>query len=273
MKKQKEIKADSGTPESDESISFSVLASGSTGNSVFVSNMHTKILFDAGLSGKEIEKRLGSIGENAQELSAIIISHEHTDHIKGAGVLSRRYNIPVYATRRTHEACAKNVKKLFENKYFEAGCPFFIDNLRINPFSISHDAVDPCGFTIKSPKSKLGIATDLGIATALVKTRLKNCTGIVLEANHDPYLLACGPYPWSLKQRIKSRCGHLSNEEARDLIGEILCKNTSNIVLGHLSEENNRPEKALDIVSQALQNTKTNLINATQELSTPLFQI
>lgn len=275
MKIQTEIREGSVTPEPTDcpNIYFSVLASGSSGNSIFVKCENTSILIDSGLSGKELEKRLTIIGEDAKDLKAIIISHEHTDHIKGAGILSRRYKIPVYGNKRTMAASEPSIKKTFETRFFESGTPFFIDKIRINPFSISHDAADPCGFTIRTDRSKLGIATDLGIATALVKTRLKNCTGLVLEANHDPFLLESGPYPWSLKQRIKGRSGHLSNEEARDLLGEIAGNNLKNIILGHLSRENNCPDKAVFTVSQALKNLKSELLNACEENPTPVFKI
>lgn len=282
LKIQQEITADSDiqvfSPDlndnlSSSKISFSVLASGSSGNCVFVSSGSTNILFDAGLSGKEIEKRMAVIGKNTADISAIVISHEHNDHIKGAGVLSRRYNIPVYGTPKTIEHSQSCVKKLYETKFFNSGTPFFIDEVRINPFSISHDAADPCGFTIKSSGSKLGIATDLGISTHLVKARLQNCTGIILEANHDPELLASGPYPWPLKQRVKSRSGHLSNQEARDLLGEILNKNLKNIVLGHLSMENNCPHLALETVSQAIKEFRSEIVNAAQDKPTSLFSI
>lgn len=276
MKIPQEIQAGSVTPEpfdTTDNISFSVLASGSSGNSIFVSTNKTKILIDAGLSGAEIQKRLAIIGEDPASIQAIIITHEHIDHIKGAGVLSRRFKIPVYGNEKTLSASAACMKIPCETKFFESGTPFFIGEMRINPFSISHDASDPCGFTIKSGNSKLGIATDLGIATNLVKTRLKNCTGLVLEANHDPYLLANGTYPWSLKQRIKGRTGHLSNEEARDLLGEIAGRNLRNIILGHLSKENNCPEKALSTVSQAIKNFNSNLLNACDEKPTSIFKI
>jgi len=275
LKIQPEIQAGSVTPEPIENTNlyFSVLASGSSGNSVFIKNEETKILIDSGLSGIEIEKRLALIGEDAKNLKAIIISHEHTDHIKGAGILSRRYKIPVYGNKKTMEASESCIKKTFETCFFESGLPFFIDKMRINPFSISHDAADPCGFTIKAGISKLGIATDLGFGTALVKTRLKNCTGLVLEANHDPFLLATGPYPWSLKQRIKGRSGHLSNEDARDLLGEIADSELKNIILGHLSKENNCPDKAIFTVSQALKNLKSQLLNACEEKPTQVFKI
>lgn len=275
MKRHIEIQEGSVTPEltDNTNIFFSVLSSGSSGNSVFVKNKDTQILIDSGLSGKEIEKRLALIGEDAKNLKAIIVSHEHIDHIKGAGVLSRRYKIPVYGNKKTMAASEPCIKKTFETKFFESGIPFFIDKIRINPFSISHDAADPCGFTLRAGVSKLGIATDLGFATNLVKTRLKSCTGIILEANHDPFLLATGPYPWSLKQRIKGRSGHLSNEDARDLLGEIACTKLKNIILGHLSKENNCPQKAFDTVSQALKELKSELVNACEEKPTQIFKI
>jgi len=270
-----EIQVGSVTPEliDNSNLYFSVLASGSSGNSVFIKNKDVKILIDSGLSGKQIEKRLELIGEDPKGLKAIIISHEHSDHIRGAGVLSRRYNIPVYGNKKTIAASETCIKKTFQTVFFESGVPFFIGQMKINPFSISHDAVDPCGFTIKAGNSKLGVATDLGFATALVKTRLKNCTGIVIEANHDPTLLESGPYPWFLKQRIKGRNGHLSNEDARNLLGEIADKNLKKIILGHLSKENNCPNKALSIVSQAIKNLKSEIFNASEEKPTALFKI
>ncbi|PIE75341.1 MAG: MBL fold metallo-hydrolase [Deltaproteobacteria bacterium] len=256
-----------------KNLFFSVLGSGSRGNSVFVKSPEAKILFDAGLSGREIEKRLDLIGESPEELTALVVSHEHSDHIKGIGVLSRRYNLPVYANEKTHEASASDVKKLFETRFFNSGNPFDLNDITIHPFSISHDAEDPCGFTIQYCKSKLGLATDLGVATALVKTRLKDCTGIVLEANHDPALLASGSYPWALKQRIKSRVGHLSNQDARDLIGEIVSEKLKNIVLGHISNENNCHEKALSTVSEALKDVDLKLVSALQDEPTSVFSI
>ena len=262
----------SASASANQNLSFSVLASGSSGNSVFVSDSHTKILFDAGLSGKEIEKRLAQIGEDPKEITCIVVSHEHIDHIKGAGVLSRRYKIPVYGTKKTLISSEATIKQPHEKKFFNSGTPFFIGEIKINPFSISHDASDPCGFAISRFNSKLGIATDLGIATSLVKTRLQNCQAILLEANHDPDLLASGPYPWSLKQRIKSRSGHLSNQEARDLLGEIISPCMSRVILGHLSKENNHPQKAVDTVAQAI-NNNAKLINASQETATPLFKL
>jgi phosphoribosyl 1,2-cyclic phosphodiesterase len=276
LKILQEIQEGSVTPEpynNSQNIYFSVLASGSSGNSIFVSNNKTKILIDAGLSGIEIEKRLALIGEDPKNIQAIIITHEHIDHIKGAGVLSRRFKIPVYTNKKTLLASEGCLKKPCETNFFESGTPFFVGEMRINPFSISHDAADPCGFTIKTQNSKLGIATDLGIATSLVKTRLKNCTGLILEANHDPFLLANGSYPWSLKQRIKGRTGHLSNEDARDLLGEVAGKNLKNIVLGHLSKENNCPIKALSIVSQAIKDLNSELTNASEEKPTSIFNI
>ncbi|RLB96368.1 MAG: MBL fold metallo-hydrolase, partial [Deltaproteobacteria bacterium] len=151
------------------------------------------------------------------------------------------------------------------------GAPFLIGKLELHPFSISHDAMDPAGFTVTSNGTRIGIATDLGIATAMVKTHLKECTALILEANHDRVMLAEGPYPWPLKQRIKGRSGHLSNDDTTELLKEILHGRLSHIILAHLSEQNNTPEKALSTVGQALHRTDINLSVAIQDRSSEIF--
>lgn len=227
------------------------LASGSRGNTVLVSTPDTDILVDAGLSGVEIARRMAAVGKTPEQLSAIIITHEHTDHIKGAGVLGRRFNIPVYITPATHKACP-NLGKIPALTYFECGTRFQIQGLTVNPFSISHDASDPTGLTVTWQDCKIGIATDLGIATNLVRQHLAGCSLLYLESNHDPTMLINGSYPWYLKQRIKSRTGHLSNIEAGLLLSQLVHKDLKHVILAHLSEENNRPEKALAEVGRCL---------------------
>lgn len=238
-------------PKRNNSFCLCPLASGSRGNSVFVSTEDTAVLVDAGLSGIEIERRLGAVGEDPQRLSAIIITHEHTDHVKGAGILSRRFNIPVYMTKETFYAC-KGLGKIEHLEFFECGASFEINNICITPFSISHDACDPAGLTLSHGKKKIGIATDLGVATNLVKTHLQQSNLLYLESNHDPRMLINGSYPWHLKQRIKSRTGHLSNQEARDLVAEMRHQDLGHVVLAHLSEENNCPTKAFQEVAKGL---------------------
>ena len=227
------------------------LASGSKGNSLFVSCRNSSVLIDAGLSGIEIERRLKSVNINPESLTAILITHEHSDHVKGAGILSRRFDIPVYITQKTYQA-ARNLGKIEHLHFFECGSPFEIDQILVSPFSVSHDAEDPAGLTLEHKGRKIGIATDLGIVTNLVKEYLKNSNILYLEANHDPKMLINGSYPWHLKQRIKSRTGHLSNIDAKTLVSELKTDHLKHVILAHLSEENNCPEKAVLEVSKGL---------------------
>ncbi|MEE8430692.1 MAG: MBL fold metallo-hydrolase [Candidatus Desulfatibia sp.] len=249
----------------DYNLSVCILASGSRGNAIFISDGLTSILIDAGLSGIEIERRMQSKGLCPQDLDAILVSHEHTDHIQGVGVLSRRFNLPVYISRGTKETAASYLGDVYDFKRFECGTTFKIADLTIHPFSLSHDAQDPAGFTILQNGTKVGITTDLGIATAMVKEHLKGCSLLILEANHDPVMLIDGPYPWPVKQRIRSRAGHLSNEASGNLLKEIQHERLQHVVLAHLSETNNTPQKALDEVGRALIHPNTKLDVATQD--------
>jgi len=166
-------------------------------------------------------------------------------------VLSRRFNLPVYITQATHKACT-GLGKIENLRFFRCGEAFCIGNIVFHPFATCHDAADPVGFTIQYNGYKIGIATDLGIVTALVKEKLKNCNILYLESNHDPDMLINGPYPWHLKQRIKGRTGHLSNIEAGKLVAELRDKCLKHIILAHLSEENNHPAKAVNQVGKVI---------------------
>lgn len=218
-----------------------LLASGSKGNSIFVQAGKTKLLVDAGLSAREITLRLESIGVAASDLDGILISHEHGDHIRGAGTLARRFKLPVLisypASKQTHDHFRS--ARLLE---FETGCSFEFKDILIDPFPITHDSADPVGFVIDSLGGRIGIATDLGIATRLVREKLKRSKVLVLESNHDEEMLLNGPYPWHLKQRIRSRHGHLSNTESVELLAEIAHPELEAVFLAHLSEVNNDPE-------------------------------
>jgi phosphoribosyl 1,2-cyclic phosphodiesterase len=233
-------------------LSVCALASGSKGNAVFVSGGDSAVLVDAGLSGIELERRMAAKGLSPEMLSAVVITHEHTDHIKGAGILSRRFDIPLYLNQKTMRAASKKMGTIHGAQNFKCGVPFHIGDLKIDPFSISHDAADPSGFTLEHGGVKLGIATDLGVATHLVKTYLKGCALLYLEANHDPDMLNNGPYPWYLKQRVKGRLGHLSNAAAGDLVNDIRDNALCHVILAHLSHENNTPEKALQTFQERL---------------------
>ncbi|SMC52220.1 Phosphoribosyl 1,2-cyclic phosphodiesterase [Desulfocicer vacuolatum DSM 3385] len=233
-------------------LNVCALASGSKGNAVFVSGGDSAVLVDAGLSGIELERRMAARGLSPEMLSAVVITHEHTDHIKGAGILSRRFDIPLYLNKKTMQAASSKLGTVHGARNFKCGVPFCIGDLKIDPFSISHDAADPSGFTLEHGGVKMGIATDLGVATHLVKTHLKGCSLLYIEANHDPDMLNNGPYPWYLKQRVKSRLGHLSNADAGELVNDICDNGLSHVILAHLSHENNTPECALQTFQERL---------------------
>jgi phosphoribosyl 1,2-cyclic phosphodiesterase len=245
-------------------LSVCILASGSKGNSIYVSDGQTSILLDAGLSGIEIERRLKVAGHCPDSIDAILVSHEHSDHIKGAGILSRRYKLPVYMSMDTQKVSRHIMGNPAKTISFQCGNTFQINTLTIRPFSLSHDAADPAGFTFSNGNIKIGIATDLGIATAMVKLHLKDCNALILEANHDPDMLINGPYPWPLKQRVKGKTGHLSNSDSGELVKELLHEKLTHVILAHLSETNNTPEKALNEVGLALHQAKTKLSVAEQ---------
>jgi phosphoribosyl 1,2-cyclic phosphodiesterase len=246
-------------------LSVCVLASGSRGNAIYISDGETSILVDAGLSGKEIERRMIIRDIKPESIDAIVISHDHTDHVLGAGVMSRRYNIPVYMNRKTFAAAEKKIGKINGLNFFECGKCFMAGSLKIHPFSISHDAADPAGFTVEVNNRKIGIATDLGIANLIVRQYLQNSNVLVLEANHDPEMLFANvDYPWSLKQRVKSRKGHLSNEEAGELLEELVHRDLFHIVLAHLSEDNNSPQKAFEVIQPVIDGFDINISIAGQ---------
>ncbi len=225
---------------------------------MLVSTPDTAILVDAGLSGVELQRRMTAVGQDPAALSAIVITHEHIDHVRGAGVLSRRFNIPVYISSATHQACT-GLGHISALTYFDCGNRFEIQDLTVNPFSISHDASDPAGLTVTWQQSKIGIATDLGVVTNLVRTHLSGSAVLYLESNHDPEMLINGSYPWHLKQRIQSRTGHLSNSDAGTLLAELHHENLHHVILAHLSEENNRPEKALAEIGRCLNRSNIDL--------------
>ena len=259
-------------PKAGYNLAVCTLASGSKGNATYISDGNTSILIDAGLSGIEIQRRLTSRGLAPEQLNAIVVTHEHSDHIRGVGIISRRYKLPVYINQKTKKA-SPGLGNLHAIRPFECGTPFNIENLAVHPFSISHDAEDPSGFTIGQNGTTIAIATDLGIATSMVKEHLKRCALLILEANHDPQMLETGPYPWPLKQRIQSRIGHLSNSDSRKLLRELQHENLQHVILAHLSEINNTPQKAFDEVTRALTRCMAQLTVAPQDVSGPILYL
>jgi len=235
-------------------MKFCVLGSGSKGNATYLESGGTSILVDAGMSGIELQKRLASIGVELSAIDAILVTHEHNDHVQGVGVLSRRAKIPVYANSATFSAASKIINKLFSYNEFETGGSFHFRNLKIHPFSISHDTEDPVGFRISDGSVSVGYCTDTGKVSRLMLHRLASCQALVLESNHDIAMLQNGTYPPYLKQRIRSSQGHLDNVEAATFLQELAHEKLEHVVLAHLSEENNHPEIAFHAAVEALHN-------------------
>jgi phosphoribosyl 1,2-cyclic phosphodiesterase len=235
-------------------IKFCSLFSGSSGNSLFIANDDTRILIDAGLSGKRIVAALNEIDEKPIDLNAILITHEHIDHIRGAGILSRKYNIPVYANESTWEAMAREIGPIrAENKMsFQTNCAFEINGIGIHAFQIPHDASEPVGFNFFVENKKVTTATDIGHINDALMGYFEKSDLILLESNHDVEMLRVGPYPWSLKQRILSDKGHLSNEMAGKVIAHMALLGTQRFLIGHLSQENNFPLLAYQTVYNSL---------------------
>lgn len=313
---------------------MTVLASGSKGNSTVISSSRTRVLVDAGLSCRELTKRMMQAGEDPKALDAILITHEHQDHVAGLGVMARKLGIPVYFTEPTHRAWVRmltprttmsyaqwldHVQREKEARansaaassgvpeglcdsmsaaaeatsssldsaelddpepetvqkptakadptylpaveYFRSGCQFSIGDIEVTPFTIPHDAADPCGFVFSSEGVRMAVATDLGYMPPNVKAALKRIDVLLLESNHDLEMLKDGPYPWSVKQRVLSRVGHLSNLATAEFLERDYDGTAAYIVLGHLSESNNAPELARLCAEQALMNHPTLLGN------------
>lgn len=228
------------------------IASSSSGNAIYVGNEDTHLLVDAGISKKKIDEGLNQIGKAAKLLNAILITHEHTDHIKGLGVMSRQYHLPIYATKATIEAIRNisSLGKIDEALFVEinAGEAFKIGDIEIMPFSIYHDADDPVAYRFYENEKSVGILTDCGTYDDRIISYLKGVQGLVLEANHDVHMLQAGKYPYKLKRRILSDVGHLSNEMSGRLLSELMDDSLKTVVLGHLSEENNFEQLAYETV-------------------------
>lgn len=235
-------------------LKFCAIASGSSGNSVFVGTKHTKVLIDAGLSGKRIIEGLASLNVTGETIDALFITHEHTDHIKGVGVFSRKFDIPIYATIGTWNAMENQIGKIApKNKRFiyeEEPC--IINDICMYPFSIPHDAKQPVGYSVEAENHKITIATDLGHITEDIKQKLFGSELLLLEANHDEEMVKNGHYPYHLKQRILGEQGHISNHTAGNLLCDIMSEKLKYVFLGHISEENNCPQLAYQTVEDIL---------------------
>jgi len=255
---------------------FSVLASGSSGNTCYVETEQSRILIDAGLSCRETIRRLELIDVDPATIDALIITHEHSDHIKGAGPLARRLNIPVYLNRSTLKKGLRHLGNLSKPVTIQTGQTITINDLLIDTFTKCHDAADPIGLVIASDGVRLGLVTDLGRSTRLLEDRLRGCQALIVEFNHDEMMLENGPYPLDLKRRIKGPDGHLSNRQGLELLRALVHEDLHVVVLAHLSEANNLPEKAFQELKTALENwghNNTAILLSHQDRPVPLVAL
>lgn len=233
-------------------MDFCSIASGSSGNCIYVGSEQASVLVDTGISRKRIVDGLHEIDRKPEELKGILITHEHSDHIKGLGVMSRKYHIPIYATAGTIEGIKSSTslgtidEDLFHT--IRADEKFQIQDLEVEPFAISHDAAEPVAYRLDNQEKSVAVVTDLGYYDEQIVSHLKDLDGVLLESNHDIHMLQVGSYPYQLKQRILGEKGHLSNELSGQLLGEVLHDHFNTVILGHLSKENNYAELAYETV-------------------------
>lgn len=263
-------------PGDPSKLRVCVLGSGSSGNATFVATERTRVLVDAGFSCRQIQLRLASIGESIQALDAVVVSHEHSDHVKGLEVLARKTGVKIYATKPTREVLSWKRSEPDNFGSFEAGRRLAIGDLEIDSFTVSHDAVDPVGFCVRSQGRKLSIVTDLGYMTDSVRYHLAGSDILVLESNHDLEMLKAGPYPWELKQRVMSKDGHLSNTAVAKYLSTDWDRQARRIVLAHLSSNNNHPAIAeMDAVNatSSVGASATEIFVASQAKPTDVFEL
>ncbi len=229
-----------------------MLASGSSGNSILVSSEKLNVLIDAGLSCKELERRLAQANLVPSDLAAVFITHEHNDHVKGAGVLSRRYGVPIYLNKRTRQCACSYVGEIPTAVIFQTGDVVKLGDLAVQTYPVQHDAAEPVGLCIRNSSARIGVALDMGYPTKLVKQRLNKADMLILEFNHDPDMLRQCNRPWELKQRILSKTGHMSNQAALALLDELVHEELRAVVLAHLSKECNCADHAFALVDKHL---------------------
>lgn len=259
---------------------FCSLYSGSSGNSLLVKTENTNILIDAGVSSKKIETALNNLNINPNDLDGILITHEHTDHVQGLGTFAKKFDLPVFVNRKTLDAMPKQKEKIAEKNInlIKIEEKFEINDLKIKPFAIPHDAANPCGFCISKDDKKISIATDFGQMSNSIIKNLEESLFILLESNYDPEVLKCSKYPYQLKTRIAGPTGHLSNEMAGKTISHLLQSGLKQAMLGHLSKESNFPELAYktvieEIMSNHSKNDNFLLSVAKREEMSPIISI
>ncbi|WP_410207894.1 MBL fold metallo-hydrolase [Fusobacterium sp.] len=258
-------------------MKISILGSGSGGNSIYIESNNTRFLIDAGFSCKKIEERLEKIGKNLKGVDALLITHEHGDHIQGAGIISRKYNIPIYITKESFEAGEKKLGKIAEdNLKFINGEFKLKEDFLINPFDVMHDAVRTVGYRVENQDGKkMAISTDIGYVSNIVRENFKDVDLMVIESNYDYNMLMNCSYPWDLKARVKSRNGHLSNNDAAKFIKEMYSEKLKKVYLAHISKDSNKPDIVKHTIEQELKDNKINLKYelANQDIVTDIFEL
>lgn len=254
-------------------IRFSLLGSGSSGNAIVLATSDTKILIDNGLSFKQLELRLKSVGESLDGLEAIFVTHEHGDHVNGVGVLARRTKVPVFMSEGTFANLPKSVGTIPRVECFESGDTVSVGAMTLTSFQVAHDAADPVSYVVRGGGCQLGIATDLGKATHLVRQRLRGSHALVLESNYCPEMLRHSSYPAAVVQRIGSPQGHLSNPDMNSLLAGLLHDDLQLVVAVHISRENNSVEKAREMAARVLGSHRARLHIADQDGPSPMFEV
>ena len=229
---------------------FASLGSGSRGNATLVEAGSTLVMIDCGFSCRETERRLARLGRTAADLTALLVTHEHGDHVRGIPLLARKYELPVWITRGTHRMLRDN--DIPHLQYFDGHADFSIDELQVRPFTVPHDAQEPCQFVFEHQALRLGVLTDTGRMTPHIIECLDACDALLLECNHDADMLATGPYSAVLKQRVGGPLGHLSNAQAGSLLSRLDCSRLQHLVAAHLSDKNNRPQLAQAVLARVL---------------------
>lgn len=238
----------------ENKLRFSILASGSTGNATYIETPHQKILVDAGLSGKKLEESMNLLGKTLADVDKLLVTHEHSDHIKGVGVIARRYNLEVFADQKTWTKIEPKIGQLSiaQKSIFETGKTKTFDDIDVFSFAVSHDAIAPQFYGFYYEGKKFVIATDTGKVDEKLEKTIADADAYLIECNHDEDMLQNGWYPWSLKQRIAGEKGHLSNDSSAKVLTKVIGANTKRIYLGHLSEKNNKKELAKATVAKYL---------------------
>lgn len=259
------------------SLRFSVLASGSTGNAFYIESDQDKLLVDAGLSGKQLDHLFSKIHVDPASLTGILVTHEHSDHIKGLGIIARKYNLPIYANDKTWKAMEKSIGKLSIDQKFNFGLEEVrsFGDIEVESFGVSHDAAEPMFYTFRNNDKKVALVTDLGYVSERIKKTVANADAYIFEANHDVSMLRMSRYPWSVKRRILGDSGHVSNEDCGLALSDIIGNETKRIYLAHLSKDNNMKDLARMSVDNILQERGIDLelLDTDPVIPTPMYEV